>query len=88
MTAGGTVDAPIGRHPARPSIAHMAVCPTGARVRHPLPGARGSSVVTPGLRLRLETGRTPWIVSTWPTSIRWWDPAYGGRSASCCARHP
>ena len=55
MTAGGTVDAPIGRHPTQRT--HYGRGAQWARVRHPLPGAR-EIPWTHRLRLRLETGRT------------------------------
>ena len=77
MTAGGTVDAPIGRHPTQRT--HMAVVPNGResvthyRVHEKFRGHTR-------LRLRLETGRTHQIrVHMATSSIRWWGSAYGGR---------
>ena len=86
MTAGGVVDAPIGRHPTQRT--HMAVVPNGResvthyRVHEKFRGHTR-------LRLRLETGRTTRSVSTWPTSsIRWWGSRLRRSSASAAQRHP
>lgn len=78
MTAGGTVDAPIGRHPTQRT--HMAVVPNGRpsvthyRVHEKFRGHTR-------LRLRLETGRTHQI-RVHMSHIKHplvGDPAYGGR---------